>query len=77
MPDPYQLEAADFADARPRWLAGRCPCCGGAIIEYEYRDVVTRPRVIAEGVEICGRCVANDHLSPDGFTAMLLASLVP
>ena len=72
------IEPGDFEDARPRWLAGLCPCCGSDICEWEWNDVTTEPEAIAEGVMICGRCIANDHLNAaDGFTQALLASLVP
>jgi hypothetical protein len=69
--------ASDFADARPRWLAGLCPCCGGDICEWEWRDDIWEPKAIGEGVMICGRCVGNDHMAPDGFVELLLASLLP
>jgi hypothetical protein len=47
--------------AYQNWAAGRCPCCQADIGWYD--DLHPR-EVIAEGVEICGRCAENDHLGP-------------
>lgn len=51
------------AETYRRWAAGWCPCCGSAIIDWIDR---TPPAVIGEGVEICGRCVAMDHMGAAG-----------
>ena len=40
------------------WRAGLCPCCGS---ELEAWIDGTEPAVIAEDVELCGRCIANQH----------------
>jgi hypothetical protein len=52
---------------RELWLLGRCPCCGGAIIDWEQPGTgeVVQSRLIAEIVMICGRCIANKHCDPD------------
>lgn len=73
------LKKEDFRDARARWLRGLCPCCGAPPDEWEHYRTgeVTEPKAIAEDVVICGRCIANDHLEPDGFVEFLLASLIP
>ncbi len=71
------MNEADFDDCRSRWLAGLCPCCGASICEWEWDDVVWEPAAIAEGVQLCGRCIGNEHDVTPGFTELLLASLVP
>jgi hypothetical protein len=59
-----------------RWAAGRCPCCAGGIDEWEdSRGEVTGPEVIAEGVSVCGRCIANGHMNPEGFLEALLEAI--
>jgi hypothetical protein len=64
----------DFSDARPRWLAGLCPCCGMPA-DLEHVDG-TEAEAIAEGVIICGRCVANRHM--DGpVRSLMVAALLP
>ena len=66
--------AADFGDARRRWLAGDCPCCG---MDAGWPDVDgTEPEPIAEGVLICGRCIRNGHPDPP-VRALMLAALLP
>jgi hypothetical protein len=70
-------DLSDFAGTRERWLAGACPCCGGPICEHEYRNEVTDPQLVAEGVTLCGRCIANEHHETDGFLELLVASLLP
>jgi hypothetical protein len=62
----------ESSDPRSRWLAGLCPCCGTDLTEHVDG---TQPEAIGEGVTICGRCVANDHMR-DGFRELLLAALV-
>jgi hypothetical protein len=64
--------SSDLDGTRERWQAGLCPCCGMALTEH-YDG--TKPQAIGEGVEICGRCVANEHMR-DGFSDLILASLV-
>lgn len=66
------LDAGPFADARPRWLAGLCPCCGWP--GDEAADG-TASEPIGEGVLICGSCVARGHLDPPVPEAILLALL--
>jgi len=68
---------SDFDGTRERWLAGLCPCCGGDLCEWEWRDEVHEPQPIAEGVMLCGRCIGNEHHVTPGFTEVILASLVP
>jgi hypothetical protein len=67
------IRREDFADARARWLAGLCPCCGGEVCEHHDG---TEPAPIAEGVMICGRCIANYHLAQPDFVETMLASLL-
>jgi hypothetical protein len=61
---------------RRAWLAGRCPCCKSGLWEWEWDGVVTEPEVIAEGVTMCGRCIANEH-DRDDMIAEILRLLVP
>lgn len=56
-----------------RWAAGCCPCCGG---ELDHDVDGQAPAPIGEGVMICGRCVANDHMQPPGLVAAILAAIV-
>lgn len=67
-------DAADFDGARSRWLAGKCPCCGSDALEPDADG--TEPEPVAEGVIICGRCIANRHLD-DGVRELILAALLP
>ena len=53
--------------AYSRWAAGLCPCCGMDIEPWEWQDVITDPEPLVEGVMVCGRCVANEHLSRPGY----------
>ena len=47
---------------RDAYLAGKCPCCGSSLIEWNDNNRNTYcPAPIAEGVMICGRCVGNRH----------------
>jgi hypothetical protein len=64
----------DFSDARARWLAGKCPCCGMEIEEW-YDG--TEPEALGEGVSICGRCVANQHMTDPDVLEAMLRSLLP
>ena len=57
-----------------RWSDGVCPCCGGDIDEWIDG---TQPQAIGEGVMICGRCIAYDHMSSaDGFVVAMLEAIV-
>ena len=55
-----------------RWAAGCCPCCGGSLTGYIDG---TEPEAIGEGVSVCGRCAAMQHVSafPELGAAMLEA----
>ena len=64
--------SSDLDGTWERWRAGLCPCCGMAVIEH---CDGTMPQALGEGVLICGRCVANEHMR-DGFGDLILASLV-
>jgi hypothetical protein len=68
------VQSADiFDDARARWLAGLCPCCGH---DADVPDVDGQePEVIGDGVMICGRCIRNRHLDGGVGDALLLAVL--
>jgi hypothetical protein len=60
------------------WLAGRCPCCGSDLVEWEWNGVVHEPQVVAEDVMFCGRCIGNDHhVDPPDVLPSLLESLLP
>ena len=48
------------------WAAGRCPCCQSDLVEWIDG---TPPGAIGEGVEICGRCIANEHMLREGEEA--------
>lgn len=69
-----ELNPLDFADCRSRWLAGECPCCGGEICEH-YDG--TQPEPLGEGVMICGRCIANEHMADPEFCGAMLGALLP
>lgn len=56
----------DFYDAHARWIMGACPCCGMSICDWEFYEVITEPKAVAEGVFFCGRCIANEHDDGDG-----------
>jgi hypothetical protein len=71
--DPY-VHPEDFADARPRWLAGLCPCCGAPADEPGTDG--TAAEAVAEGVIMCGRCTAGQHLA-GGLLRIMLAALLP
>ena len=63
-------------DARPRWEAGLCPCCGGELCAWPGPDGTdVQPAPIAEGVTMCGRCIGNHHNDPE-TTQILLKALV-
>lgn len=75
----------DFDSPRARWLRGVCPCCGDELVGYS-RDLLSDGAVeviptatIAEGVQVCGECVAQGHYTAEGdeFTPLLLAALLP
>jgi hypothetical protein len=36
---------------------------------------VTEPEPVAEGVMLCGRCIANEHMDPPGYLEALLESI--
>jgi hypothetical protein len=56
-----------------RWLRGDCLCCGADLDWWPDTD----PEPVAEGVMMCGRCIANEHhLRPPEVLASLLAALV-
>ena len=43
---------------------------------HPHTDEVTDPEPVAEGVTLCGRCIANEHhLAPPGFLEALLESI--
>lgn len=65
-------DPVSFTGTYRRWAAGLCPCCGARLTEWTDG---TPPAAIGEGVMVCGRCVAMDHLSPDGFRDMLLDAI--
>ncbi len=60
---------------REVWLAGRCPCCGMPLYEWEWNEIVYEPVIIAEGVRICGRCNGNQHMR-DGVREYILEELL-
>ena len=59
------------------WRRGICPCCSCDLAEDWWEDQDgkrTAPKAIGEGVQICGRCIANNHLeTQDLIDAILLA----
>lgn len=57
--------------AYARWLNGLCPCCVGDLAEWIDG---TPPEAIAEGVQVCGRCVAMDHMR-DGLREAMLEAI--
>lgn len=63
-----------FEDCRRAWQAGRCPCCGGHLIDW----FEVQPGAVAEGVMFCGRCIAmHHHDDPPEFLPRMLAALLP
>lgn len=42
-----------------RWQSGACPCCG--FMSARSAWPLGEPRLLAEGVWLCGRCAARDH----------------
>lgn len=59
----------DYSDARKRWLAGACPCCGVGV----GKDDV----VIAEGVRLCVLCRMREHHLDREHVARILEALLP
>lgn len=60
------------------WAAGRCPCCQGDLSDWCHPSTweITDPEPVAEGVILCGRCIANEHhLAPLGFLEALLEAI--
>lgn len=72
-------DSRDFAGARARWLAARCPCCGGEICgwDHPYRDEAFEPEAIGEDVMLCGRCIGNEHAADPEFRDAMLAAILP
>jgi hypothetical protein len=68
LPDGREL---DKAKLYRRWQEGRCPCCGGSLERFWGYE----PRVLAEGVQICGRCAALAHVKRPGEREALLHAL--
>ena len=56
---------------RRYWLADRCPCCGSDYWGEHYDG--TEPRWVAEGVRLCGWCVAREHDAGDVLPLLLQA----
>lgn len=55
-------EQEEARELRRRWMAGRCPCCGGGLYSWPGPDGVEhQPEAIGEGVMMCGRCMGNEH----------------
>jgi hypothetical protein len=52
---------AALGDTYRRWAAGLCACCGGELCEWIDG---TPEQAVAEGVQFCGRCMANCHDEP-------------
>ena len=50
------------------WRASLCPCCGSELDG-------TEPAVVAEDVELCGRCISGRHHRGEAG-AELLAAIV-
>lgn len=61
---------AALGETYRRWAAGDCPCCGAGISSWIDG---TAPQVVAEGVRLCGRCIANEHDEPAILTVILTA----
>lgn len=57
-----------------RWAEGACPCCGG---DLEPDVDGQAPAPIGEGVQMCGRCIANrHHLEPPSLPAAILEAIL-
>ena len=68
---PEKMRQALYENARRRWLAGECPCCG--------LDGGTNPKpgaAIAEGVRLCEVCTRGNHHLDSEHVALLLAAIV-
>lgn len=65
------IESTYYVYTYQRWKDGRCLCCGSEL------DILmtTRPKAIAEGVQICGICVERHHDEPIIVTHLLDALL--
>ena len=70
-----EIRDEDFADCYARWVMGRCPCCGGEVCDWEFKDVYACVAAIGEGVYMCGRCVGNEHDSPADFVENMLSAI--
>jgi hypothetical protein len=65
----------DFRDAYARWKMLLCPCCASEMCDWEWRGEVTEPRAIAEGIMLCGRCIANDHAADPEFVVAMMRAI--
>lgn len=63
----------DKSYIRKAFDRGMCPCCCSPLFGWTGNDGEEHePEPIAEGVEICGRCVGNKHCddSPAGQSTL-------
>lgn len=62
VPDELWIIRDWFAGTYRLWTAGLCPCDGAELDKYIGSDgQPVEPEAIAEGVMLCGRCIAMEH----------------
>jgi hypothetical protein len=61
----------DVTKLRQRWQAGLCVCCGGTL-----HGSRTKPKTLGEGVQICGFCHGDGHVTRPGEAEAVLRALV-